>query len=110
VLVGRVDRVTVSWVDVAADTVPTAPLLKTTVLLPAVASKLVPVIVTEVALMARFAVFNVTVGAGGADTEIFGELYLSTVAVPIRRIVTVIFVPTDKALPESCRILASLTL
>jgi hypothetical protein len=43
--------------------------LKTTVLLPAVVSKLVPVIVTEVAVMARFDVLNVTVGAGAVTVQ-----------------------------------------
>jgi hypothetical protein len=62
VVLGGVVKLTVSWVAVAADTVPTAPLLKTTVLLTAVVSKSVPVIVNEVALMARLAVDRFTVG------------------------------------------------
>ena len=49
---GTVVRVTVSVVDVAEATVPTAPLLKVTVLLPAVTSKPEPLIVSEVALAA----------------------------------------------------------
>jgi hypothetical protein len=44
---GRVERVTVSDVAVASVTVPTAPLLKTTVLLAEVVSKPKPLIVNE---------------------------------------------------------------
>jgi len=51
--VGRVDNVTVSDVDVAAVTVPTAPLLKTIVLRDGVGSKAKPVIVSTLALAAR---------------------------------------------------------
>lgn len=47
--VGRVDSVTVRLVSVAADTVPTAPLLNSTVLFAAVASKPSPLIVNVVA-------------------------------------------------------------
>jgi hypothetical protein len=61
---GCVVKVTVSEVDVAAITVP-APLEKTTVLLLGrVVSNPVPVMTMEVALLARFAVLEVTVGAG----------------------------------------------
>ena len=53
--VGSVENVTVSEVAVAAVTVPTAPSLKVTVLLPAVGSKPKPLIVSVVALAARLA-------------------------------------------------------
>lgn len=61
--VGAVVRFTVSVVAVAAVTVPTAPLLKTTVLLAAVVENPVPVIVILLAFAARRAVvFDVTTG------------------------------------------------
>ena len=53
--VGRVLKVTVSWVAVALVTVP-VPLLKVTVLLAAVGLKPVPVMVSVVALIARLLV------------------------------------------------------
>ena len=55
-------KVTVSEFALAAVTLP-APELKTTLLLPGVELKPVPLIVIEVALAARLAVFKVTVGA-----------------------------------------------
>ena len=61
--VGFVENVTVSEVAVAAVTVPTAPSLKTTVLLPGVVSKPEPLMVIVVALAARLAVLTVTAGA-----------------------------------------------
>jgi hypothetical protein len=60
--VGLVEKVTVNEVSVAADTVPTAPLLNVTVLLAAVELKPVPEIVTVAELAARFEVALVTVG------------------------------------------------
>ena len=61
--VGAVVRFTVSVVAVAALTVPTAPLLKTTVLLAAVVENPLPVIVILLAFAARRAVvFVVTTG------------------------------------------------
>ena len=61
--VGAVVKLTVSVVAVAAVTVPTAPLLKTTVLLAAVVENPVPVIVMLLAFAARRAVvFVVTTG------------------------------------------------
>lgn len=60
--VGLVENVTVNEVAVAAETVPTAPLLKVTVLLAAVVLKPVPAIVTVAELAARFDVAFVTVG------------------------------------------------
>ncbi len=59
---GFVENVTVSDVVVAEVTVPTAPLSKMTVLFAATVSKLVPVIVTVVAVAARFVAAAVTVG------------------------------------------------
>ena len=58
--VGFVEKVTVSDVAVDAVTVPTAPLLKTTVLLPGVVLKPEPLIVIVAALAARAAVLAVT--------------------------------------------------
>ena len=62
--VSPVMPVTVKEVAVEAVTVPVPDGLKTTVLLPGVVEKLVPVIVRVVALLARFAVLCVTVGGG----------------------------------------------
>ena len=62
-LVGCVESVTVNDVAVAALTVPTAPLLNTTLLLPGVVLKPVPVIVTDVSVMLRLVVTAVTSGA-----------------------------------------------
>jgi hypothetical protein len=61
-MVGRVENVTVSEVDVAAVTVPTAPLLNTTVLLAAVESKPEPLMVMVFALTNILPVFWVTIG------------------------------------------------
>jgi hypothetical protein len=60
---GFVEKVTVNWVAVALSTVPTAPLLKVTVLLAAVVSNPEPAMVMVLALIARLLVFNVTIGA-----------------------------------------------
>jgi hypothetical protein len=62
-LAGRVESATVNWVAVAAVTVPTALLLKTTVLLAATRSKFVPAIVRVAVLAARLPVRLVTAGA-----------------------------------------------
>lgn len=59
---GFVPNVTVSEVADAVVTVPVAPLLKTTVLFPAVVSKPAPAIVTVAALAAKSAVATVTTG------------------------------------------------
>lgn len=61
-VVGFVENVTVSDVEVAEVTVPMAPLSKTTVLFAAIGSKLVPVMVTVAASAARFVAVEVTVG------------------------------------------------
>ena len=59
---GLVENVIVRAVAVAAETVPTAPLLKTKVLLEAVVSKPKPLIVMVVAVNRRLAVLDVTTG------------------------------------------------
>ena len=59
---GLVENVTVSAVAEAEVTVPTAPLLNTTVLLPATVVNPKPLIVTIVALIARLTVLLVTTG------------------------------------------------
>jgi hypothetical protein len=61
-VVGEVESETVNVVDVAAVTVPTAPLLNTTVLSPGVVSKAKPWMVIDVALAAKFSVTAVTTG------------------------------------------------
>ena len=61
-VVGLVENVTVNKVAVAVVTAPTAPLLKTTVLLPAVVLKPKPAIVIVAALAARFEELVVTTG------------------------------------------------
>jgi hypothetical protein len=63
VVLGCVEKVTVNWVAVALVTVPTALLLKVTVLLAAVVSNPVPAMVRVVALIARVLVLEVTIGA-----------------------------------------------
>jgi hypothetical protein len=62
-VLGCVEKVTVNWVAVALVTVPTALLLKVTVLLAAVVENPVPAMVRVVALIARVLVLKVTVGA-----------------------------------------------
>ena len=63
VVVGGGVKLTVNEVVVAEVTLPTAPLLKVTVLLAAMVSNPVPAMVRVVALIARLFVFEVTVGA-----------------------------------------------
>lgn len=60
--IGFVEYVTVSDVEVAAVTVPTAPLLKTTVLLAAVVSKPEPAIVSVEIFAATLVELSVTTG------------------------------------------------
>ena len=62
VMVVLVENVTVSLVPVAAVTVPTAPLLNTTVLLEAVVLKPKPLMIIEAAVRARLVVFAVAIG------------------------------------------------
>jgi hypothetical protein len=71
---GLTEKAIVSKVDVAEDTVPTAPLLKTTVLRDAVVSNPEPAIVMVAAVAARFAVVNVTTGASVATWIAIPEL------------------------------------
>jgi hypothetical protein len=60
---GFVEKVTVNSVAVALVTVPTALLLKVTVLLAAVVSNPEPAMVMVLALIPRLLVFTVTIGA-----------------------------------------------
>ena len=83
-VVGLVENVTVSEVAVAAVTVPTAPSLKTTVLLPAVVSKPKPLMVSVVALAARLAVLLVTTGVTVATCTAVPLLTLSVVTTAVR--------------------------
>src|SRR5260221_414820 len=69
-VVGFVDNVTVSEVAVAAVTVPTAPSLKVTMLLPAVVSKPWPLMVTALALAASVVTLLVTAGTAMAVTTL----------------------------------------
>ena len=62
-LAGSVFMVTVSWVEVAAVTVPTALLLKRTELLAGVVEKPVPLMVIVGVLIEKIVVLGVTVGA-----------------------------------------------
>ena len=73
-----------SEVAVAAVTVPTAPLLKTTVLLPAVVSKPKPSMVSVVALAARLAVLLVTTGVTVATWTAAPLLTLLVVTTAVR--------------------------
>jgi hypothetical protein len=65
-VVGCVVKVTTKLLEVDAVTVPEAPLLKVTVLLAGVVEKPVLLMIIVGALLARYAVFVVTVGAVGA--------------------------------------------
>ena len=69
-VLGGVVKLTVSWVAVAEVTVPAAPRLNLTVLLPAVVSNPVPSIVKVVAFMARLAFDGFTVGGGGTTVTV----------------------------------------
>jgi hypothetical protein len=71
-------KVTVSWFEVAAVTVPTAPRLNATILLAAVGSNPVPLMVIVVALIDRDAEFRLTFGRGAGVTEL-----LATEALPV---------------------------
>ena len=62
----RVVKLIVNAVDVALETVPTAPLLKVTVLLAAVVANPVPAMIREVEPSARLAALGVTVGPSKA--------------------------------------------
>ena len=77
---GAVEKVTVSDVEVAEVTVPTAPLLKVTTFSAAVVLKFVPAIVIVAALAARLALLEVTVGAVPFETTL-----ATLTAVPLER-------------------------
>ncbi len=78
-----------SEVDVAEVTVPTAPLLKTTVFSAAVVLKPEPAIVMVVALMAKFAVLAVTTGRTDATCTAVPLLWLLVVTDAVRLPATV---------------------
>ena len=82
--VGLVDRFTVSEVAVAAETVPTAPLLNVTELWAAVVSKPKPSIVRLVELAARLAVLVVTTGVTVATWIAVPLLTPSVVTMAVR--------------------------
>lgn len=77
---GAVEKVTVSDVEVAEVTVPTAPLLKVTTFSAAVVLKFVPAIVIVAALAAKLALLEVTVGAVPFETTL-----ATLTAVPLER-------------------------
>jgi hypothetical protein len=84
-----VEKVTVSDVAVAAVTAPTAPLLKVTVLSPAVVLKPNPLIVIVSALAAKLDVLLVTTGTTVATctAELLLTLLLVTIAVKLPALV-----------------------
>ncbi len=83
-VVGSVENVTVSAVEVAVATVPTAPSLKTTVLLAAVGSKPKPLMVNVVAFAATAYVLVVTTGVTVATWTAVPLLTLSVVTTAVR--------------------------
>ena len=62
-LLGGVIKETISWVEVAELTIPTAPRLSATVLFAAMGIKLVPLMVSVVAVVVKIAELGVMVGA-----------------------------------------------
>ena len=62
-LLGGVIKEIISWVEVAAVTIPTAPRLSATVLFAEMGIKLVPVMVSVVAVVVKIAELRVMVGA-----------------------------------------------
>src|SRR5262249_15819585 len=82
--VGFVENETVSEVAVEEVTVPTAPLLKVTVLLPAVVSKPRPLIVMLLALAARLLVLLVTTGVTVATCTAVPLLTLLVVTTAVK--------------------------
>lgn len=78
------EKVTVKVVAVAAVTVPTAPLLKVTVLLPGVVLKPKPLMVMVAAFKARFAVEDVTCGPTVATCTAEPELTLLLVTIAVK--------------------------
>jgi hypothetical protein len=81
---GFVEKVTVSAVAVAAVTVPTAPLLNTTVLLPGVVLKPEPLIVIVLALAAKLVVATVTTGFKEATCTAEPLLTLLVVTIAVK--------------------------
>lgn len=90
---GTVENEIVSAVAVAELTVPTAPLLKTTVLFAAVVLKPKPLIVIEVALIARLAVLDVITGRTTATCTAVPLLRLLVVTEAVKSPATVGLVP-----------------
>ena len=82
--VGFVENVTVSVVAVAVVTVPLAPLLKTTVLFPAVVLKPKPLIVMVAASAARFAELLETTGVTVATCTAVPLLIVLVVTIAVR--------------------------
>ena len=82
--VGLVVRDTVNRCAVALVTVPTDPLTKATVLLPAVASKPVPLILSVAALAARFAKLAVTMGTTVATWTAAPLFSVAVVTIAVR--------------------------
>jgi hypothetical protein len=96
---GFVENDTVNEVAVDAVTVPTAPLLKVTTLLPGVVLKFVPAIVMVAALAASVDVLLVTVG-----TETAVTICATCTADPLVRVLvvtTAVKLPTDVGLTEN---------
>ena len=90
---GTVVNEMLSAVAVAELTVPTAPLLKTTVLFAAVVLKPEPLIVIVVALIARLDVLDVTTGRATATCTALPLLWLLVVTMAVRSPATVGLVP-----------------
>lgn len=83
-LTGKVVKVTVSEVAVAAVTIPAAPLSKTTMLLPEIVSKPNPWMISTVAVAARSAMLLVTTGAITATWTAAPLLKLFVVTIAFR--------------------------
>ena len=84
-MAGFTEKDIVNCVEVAAVTVPTAPLLKTTVLRDAVVSNPEPAMVMVVALAARFDVLKVTTGTTVATWTAVPELAPLVVTMAVKR-------------------------
>ena len=92
-MLGGVVKFTVNEVVVADVTLPTAPLLKVTVLLPTVSNP-VPAMVSVVALIARLlVVFKVTVGAATMVAT-----WVEALPAPPKTVTTAVRLPSDGAL------------
>ena len=101
--VGLTPKVTVKDVDVAAVTVPVAPLLNTTVLLPGVVEKPTPAIVIVAALAAKSAVDEVITGRTLAiwTAEPLVKLLVVTIAVKLPAAVGLVEKVTVKLVAEA---------